>query len=440
MRGRDCGIIIRGMKRKAALHNLGCKVNEYELEKMARSLAEAGYEIVPFEPGADVYVINTCTVTNIADRKSRQMLHRARSMNPDAVVAAVGCYVDIREAELKKDPMIDLCLPNAEKGNIAGALASYFKEREPAGEPALTPVETAGERTRAFIKIEDGCDRFCSYCIIPYARGPVRVRPQEEVLAEIREKAERGCREAVLTGIQIGAYGADPLADLAEAAAKIPGIERIRLGSLEPQLMTERFIARLSENEAVCPQFHVALQSGCDETLRRMNRHYTTEEYAGICGILRDRFRDPAITTDLIVGFPGESEEEFAATCAFLERIAFARVHIFRYAQREGTKAARMGGQIPEGVKTARSKAAETVTSATAAAYARRFEHSVQPVLFEEKKTLSDGDYWTGYTREYLQVFMKSEEDLSNRILPCLLTAGPDGTLRGERRGTEDGK
>ena len=455
------------MKPKAALHNLGCKVNEYELEIMARNLAEHGFEIVPFEPGADLYVINTCTVTNIADRKSRQMLHKAKKMNPSAIVAAVGCYVDIRKEEVKADPAIDLVLTNEEKLNISSAVLPIFtglrpgecedltesicaessdisdseqssdsKERHGAKDEAWLSAEdenAAGPNqihthTRAFIKIQDGCNQFCSYCIIPYARGPVRSRPEEEILDEIRNMAADGYKEVVLTGIHISSYGTDienggrriawrpkenaasPLLRLIEKVHGIDEIERIRLGSLEPRIMSEHFTEALSKMPKICAQFHLSLQSGCDETLRRMNRHYTTAEYAAICERIRKYFPDAAITTDIITGFPGETEEEFEQTKKFVERIDFARTHIFRYSRREGTPAAIRTDQIPEPVKVRRSDVLLKMNEEAERKFAERFLGKPVSVLFEEQR-LTDGIMmWMGHTKEYLEVRLRQDE------------------------------
>ena len=446
------------MRLKAALHNLGCKVNEYEIEEMAAALAAGGFEIVPFEPGADLYVINTCTVTNIADRKSRQMLHKARKMNPNAIVAACGCYVDVRKEELKTDPAIDLVLTNEEKKHIAQAVLPYFR-----GQLTEEPDAQLGHtHTRAFIKIQDGCNQFCSYCIIPYARGPVVSRPEEEILREIRQKAEDGFREVVLTGIHISSYGHDaetggkriawrpkegqmpPLFSLIEKIHAIPGIERIRLGSLEPRIMSEAFTEGLAALPKICPQFHLSLQSGCDETLRRMNRHYTAEEYAAICGRIRRYFPDAALTTDIIVGFPGETEEEFEETARFARSVEFAKMHIFRYSKREGTPAAMRTDQVPEPVKVSRSEVLLRLNGEMEKAYAARFQGRPVSVLFEEERVTDGVKMWMGHTKEYIEVRCRTEqlvpsnenercsaESPENRIIPCMLTEIRDGYVLG---------
>ena len=360
------------MSKKAALHNLGCKVNAYETEAMQEMLEKAGYEIVPFKEGADVYVINTCTVTNIADRKSRQMLHRARKMNPDAVVVAAGCYVQAQEG--KVDSCIDIVLGNNKKKDLIRILDEYRKSRAESGrEKEILPdveledightkeyeslnLTRPGDHTRAYIKVQDGCNQFCTYCIIPYARGRVRSRSMEDVTEEVRTLAENGYKEVVLTGIHLSSYGIDfdkerHLLDLIRAVHQIEGIERIRLGSLEPGIITEEFAEAISKLPKMCPHFHLSLQSGCNATLKRMNRRYTSEEYAERCGILRKYFENPALTTDVIVGFPGETEEEFEASRNFVDSIDFYETHIFKYSRRHGTKAAAMSGQLTEAEK-----------------------------------------------------------------------------------------
>lgn len=517
--------------RKAALHNLGCKVNAYETEAMGQLLEEAGYELVPFREKADVYVINTCSVTNIADRKSRQMLHRARKQNPEAVVVAAGCYVQAAPEELKKDLAVDLIIGNNRKKDLVRILEEYFAGRENRkmgeesgqieekstqieGKSELTGVvshqtreinrqsDEAGiraeetirreyvidigktqeyealhvsrieEHTRAFIKVQDGCNQFCSYCIIPYTRGRVRSRRTEDVEQEVRQLAARGFREIVLTGIHLSSYGLD-FADAdsdgepepaitggskegwsektealrdgesevarggkpekrdgvsadgdtdylnrdAQGAGKgsqllslirrlhgVEGIDRIRLGSLEPRIITEEFVTALAALPKICPHFHLSLQSGCDETLRRMNRHYTTAEYRERCDLLRKHFANPAITTDVIVGFPGETEEEFAVTKAFLEQIHFYEMHVFKYSMRNGTRAARMTDQIPESVKTVRSEELLALEKRMSLEYRRSFLGKPCPVLLEERMTWEGKEYLVGHTPEYVKV------------------------------------
>lgn len=433
--------------RKAALHNLGCKVNSYETEAMQQLLEEAGYEIVPFREGADVYVINTCSVTNIADRKSRQMLHRARKMNPDAVVVAAGCYVQAAGEELKKDDAIDIVIGNNKKTELIAILDSYFEERK-AGE---TPEKMAGktlekvrtmmddrgtcalkkshiidigqtreyerlsiqkiaDHTRAFIKIQDGCNQFCSYCIIPYTRGRVRSREVEDIVGEVERLVAAGYQEMVLTGIHLSSYGVDfpeekkeNLLGLIVRLDEIPGLRRIRLGSLEPRIVTEEFVRTLAGLETICPHFHLSLQSGCDETLKRMNRHYTTEAYAARCELLRKYFDNPAITTDVIVGFPGETKEEFEKTREFLERVHFYEMHVFKYSKRGGTKAAVMENQVPEQVKAERSDVLLELTERMSREYRESFLGCEKEVLMEEKVTVDGVDYLVGHTKEYVK-------------------------------------
>ena len=354
--------------RKVALHNLGCKVNAYETEAMRQLLEQAGYEIVPFDVGADIYIINTCTVTNIADRKSRQMLHRAKKMNPEALVVAAGCYVQAAGEKIQADDSIDLIIGNNKKKDLISILQMYEEGRQAEAlidinhtkEYEELSVTGTAEHTRAYVKVQDGCNQFCSYCIIPYARGRVRSRRAEEVRAEVERLSANGYQEVVLTGIHLSSYGTDlegeDLLSLIQMVNRVPGIRRIRLGSLEPRIVTEEFAGALAQMEKVCPHFHLSLQSGCDTVLRRMNRRYTTEEYEKGCAVLRRAFERPALTTDVIVGFPGETKEEFLATEAFLKRIEFFQTHIFKYSRRKGTKADRMEGQLTEGVKAERSR------------------------------------------------------------------------------------
>ena len=350
--------------RKAALHNLGCKVNAYETEAMQQLLEDAGYEIVPFKDGADVYIINTCSVTNVADKKSRQMLHRAKKMNPDSVVVAVGCYVQAAKEDLEKDMAVDLIIGNNKKKDLVGLLERYFADRDDreevidiaaTGEYEELHIRKIADHTRAFIKVQDGCNQFCSYCIIPYTRGRVRSRAIGDVVKEVEGLAAAGYKEIVLTGIHLSSYGVDfpeekreNLLSLITCLDKIQGIERIRLGSLEPRIITEEFVSALAGLKSICPHFHLSLQSGCNATLARMNRHYTAQEYLERCVILRKHFDNPAITTDVIVGFPGETVEEFDETKRFLETVRFYEMHIFKYSKREGTRAAVMENQVPE--------------------------------------------------------------------------------------------
>ena len=415
--------------KKAALHNLGCKVNAYETEAMQQLLEQAGYEIVPFEEKADVYIVNTCTVTNIADRKSRQMLHRAKKQNPEALVVAAGCYVQAAEAELKEDSAVDLLIGNNRKKDLISILEAYesgvqedavidinhTKEYE-----ALSVTQTA-EHTRAYVKVQDGCNQFCSYCIIPYARGRVRSRPASEVCQEIASLARAGYQEVVLTGIHLSSYGPDlegeSLVSVIQAVQQVDGIERIRLGSLEPRIVTEEFAAALAGMEKFCPHFHLSLQSGCDATLSRMNRRYTAEEYERTCELLRRTFDQPALTTDVIVGFPGETEEEFEETLAFLKRIRLFETHVFKYSRRRGTRAAVMENQIPEQVKTERSRILMELDRENSEAYILEQRGRDVEILIEEKMVLNGTEYQVGHTKEYIRAAVIAEQDLTNRIV-----------------------
>ena len=418
------------MGKKAALHNLGCKVNAYETEAMQEMLEKAGYEIVPFKEGADVYVINTCTVTNIADRKSRQMLHRARKMNPDAVVVAAGCYVQAQDGK-GQDPCIDIVLGNNHKKDLVRILDEYAAKRASAAEIEdisrtreyeSLHLTKPGDHTRAYIKVQDGCNQFCTYCIIPYARGRVRSRVMEDVLREVRELAEGGYKEVVLTGIHLSSYGIDfdrerHLLELIRAVHEVDGIERIRLGSLEPGIITEKFARELSRIPEICPHFHLSLQSGCDATLKRMNRRYTSAEYAEKCRILRKYFDDPALTTDVIVGFPGETEEEFRASYDFVDSIDFYETHIFKYSRRSGTKAAVMPDQVSEQVKAERSAVMIGLGERKRAAYEKRYVGREVEVLVEEDAVVDGRCVQVGHTKEYIKVALESNEDLKNRIV-----------------------
>ena len=410
--------------RKAALHNLGCKVNAYETEAMQQLLEEAGYEIVPFQEKADVYVINTCSVTNIADRKSRQMLHRAKKMNPDAVVVAAGCYVQAAGEELKKDAAIDVIIGNNRKKDLVPLLDEYFAGKHVEEDSLIDIGKTReyealhinkiADHTRAFIKIQDGCNQFCSYCIIPYTRGRVRSRKPEEIIEEIKGQVDKGYREVVLTGIHLSSYGLDldgiTLLDLMVKIDKIQGLERLRLGSLEPRIVTEEFTRTLAGLRTICPHFHLSLQSGCDATLKRMNRRYTTEEYEKGCQILRKYFDRPAITTDVIVGFPQETEEEFAQTVEFLKRIHFYEMHVFKYSRRAGTRAADMPGQLTENQKGQRSDVLLKLDQEMSLEYRKSFLGEEKEVLMEEKIVIDGTEYLVGHTREYVKAAIPWEE------------------------------
>ena len=423
--------------RTAALHNLGCKVNSYETEAMQQLLEEAGYEIVSFHEKADVYIINTCSVTNIADRKSRQMLHRAKKQNPEAVVVAAGCYVQSAAEELKADLAVDVIIGNNKKQDLVPILEEYFKDRTDSShvieinethEYERLSIHKIADHTRAFLKVQDGCNQFCSYCIIPYTRGRVRSRRPEEVVAEVRELAAAGYQEVVLTGIHLSSYGVDfkeeeneNLLSLIRQVHEVEGIRRIRLGSLEPRIITDDFAKVLASMPKFCPHFHLSLQSGCDETLKRMNRHYTTEEYAAGCDILRRYFDNPAITTDVIVGFPGETEEEFEATKAFLERIGFYEMHIFKYSRRAGTRADRMPEQVPEQIKNVRSEALLLLEKQMSKAYRESFLGKKKTVLLEEKTEIEGRAYMIGHTMEYVKAVVPYADDLKNKMTEGVL-------------------
>ena len=424
--------------KKVALHNLGCKVNAYETEAMQEMLEHAGYEIVPFQEGADIYVINTCTVTNIADRKSRQMLHRARKMNPDAVVVAAGCYVQAQAEKQVIDPCIDIVLGNNKKQDLLTALQAYEEAHgdlrevidiNHTKEYENLHLTKQGEHTSAYIKVQDGCNQFCSYCIIPYARGRVRSRAKEDVVAEVTDLAKNGYQEVVLTGIHLSSYGIDfenedNLLSLIRAVHEIEGIKRIRLGSLEPRIITEEFVQAIAALPKMCPHFHLSLQSGCNETLKRMNRRYTSEEFYEKCEILRKYFEKPALTTDVIVGFPQETEEEFETTYEFLKKICFYETHIFKYSKREGTKAAVMQGQIPEQIKAKRSARLIELGEKNRRAYEESFLGKTVEVLVEEKSDVNGKEMWTGHTKEYMKIALESEKNLQNCILNVQIKDG----------------
>lgn len=417
--------------KKAALHNLGCKVNAYETEAMQHLLEEAGYEIVPFTQKADVYVINTCSVTNMADRKSRQMLHKAKKNNPDSIVVAVGCYVQTSEKEVLNDLSVDIVIGNDRKHDLVRLLEEYSLDSVNDTVDDINDgkhdfeelfIDQTKEHTRAFIKVQDGCNQFCSYCIIPYARGRVRSRRFENVIAEVERLAANGFKEVVLTGIHLSSYGVDfeeatGLLELIQAVNAVKGIERIRLGSLEPKIVTEHFASELSKLDKICPHFHLSLQSGCDATLKRMNRKYTTKEYERGCELLRKYFVHPAITTDVIVGFPGETEEEFEQTKAYLEHIHFYEMHIFKYSKRKGTRAAVMPDQIDEQIKAARSEKLIALGHDMSKEFRKFYIGKNEEVLFEEKAVIGDKEYFVGYTKEYVKVAKETDENLENQIV-----------------------
>lgn len=447
------------MIKRAALHSLGCKVNSYETEAMRQMLQSAGYEIVPFHEAADLYVINTCSVTNIADRKSRQMIHRARKQNPDAVVVAAGCYVQTSREQAERDGAVDILIGNNRKQDLIAAVREFEAQRgrrsekqcpedsgrpeteeqcpeeEERREPAVymasglnrpgqayeeLKMSRPAEHTRAFLKVQDGCNQFCSYCIIPYARGRVRSRPVEDVVRETRELADNGFQEIVLTGIHLSSYGVDlgcSLLDLIRRLHEIDGIRRIRLGSLEPGIITDFFVRELAGMQKVCPHFHLSLQSGSDTVLKRMNRKYTAAEYFDKCEILRKYYEHPALTTDIIVGFPGETAEEFAETCMFVKRVSFYEVHVFKYSKRDGTAAARMDGQITEAVKTERSRILLNLSAKLKEQFVSWYDGRRVEVLFEETVTIDGENFQEGFTPEYVKTGIYTDESLRNRIM-----------------------
>lgn len=410
------------MSKKVAFHTLGCKVNTYETDAMEQMLLSHGYEIVSFENQADIYIINTCSVTNMADRKSRQMLHKAKKKNPNAVVVAAGCYVQAAPKEVLADAGVDLVIGNNRKQDLVQILEDYFKEhREEAvidinkeQEYEGLELDFVSDHTRAYIKVQDGCNQFCSYCIIPYTRGRVRSRAKQDVISEIKRIAKNGTKEVVLTGIHLSSYGKDfkdgtDLLDLIKAVHEVDGIQRIRLGSLEPRIITLEFAQELRKLDKFCPHFHLSLQSGCEATLKRMNRHYTPEEYYEKCELLREVFEHPAITTDVIVGFPGETEEEFEETYRFLEKVNFYEMHVFKYSKRKGTRAAEMENQVPEPIKTKRSNILLELTRECSKRYRSFWIGREVNVLLEEKIVLDGEVYTVGHTKEYVKAAVKGE-------------------------------
>ena len=410
--------------KKVALHNLGCKVNAYETEAMQEMLENNGYEIVPFKEGADIYIINTCTVTNMADRKSRQMLHRAKKMNPQAIVVATGCYVQAKENSGEIDECIDVVIGNNRKKDLIDILEQHIKKAvidiNHTKEYEEMHLSKTAEHTRAYIKVQDGCNQFCTYCIIPFARGRVRSRAKEDVIREVTDLARNGFKVVVLTGIHLSSYGVDlekeDLLALILAVHDVEGIERIRLGSLEPRIITEEFAKTIAGLSKMCPHFHLSLQSGCDATLHRMNRRYTSQEYYEKCQLLRKYFGNPALTTDVIVGFPGETEEEFAQSKAFIDKVNFYETHIFKYSKRQGTKAAVMEHQIPEQIKTLRSNALLELDEQKRKKYEADFVGQEVEVLMEERVKINEEFFWVGHTKEYVKVALQTEENLQNQV------------------------
>lgn len=438
------------MKKKVALHNLGCKVNAYEVEAMQQLLEKAGYEIVPFKEGADVYLINTCTVTNIADRKSRQMLHKAKKMNPDAIVVAAGCYAQADTEKLKEDNAVDLILGNNQKTQIVEVLEEYEKEHSKqvqvieinhTKEYEELSIEQTAEHVRAYIKVQDGCNQFCTYCIIPFARGRVRSRKIADVLREVETLASKGYKEVVLTGIHLSSYGVDfskeereSLLSLIQAVSKVEGIQRIRLGSLEPRIITEEFLEGIVATGKVCPHFHLSLQSGCNKTLKNMNRRYSAQEYAEKCELIRKYYPAPALTTDVIVGFPMETEEDFEESYEFVKNIHFYETHIFKYSRRHGTKAAAMDGQLTEAVKAQRSEKLLELHDIRAKEYEEAMIGKTIELLLEEEIE-EDGKMWyVGHSREYVRaVIEKTEAHQVNDLVEAKVTGFvTDHLLRAE--------
>lgn len=418
--------------RKAALHNLGCKVNSYETEAMTQLLKKAGYEIVSFQDQADVYIINTCSVTNMADRKSRQMLHKAKKQNPNAVVVATGCYVQTATEKVAQDLSIDLVVGNNRKKDIVEILNEYYAEKE-AGEQVKEEyvidinhtdeyedleISTVTEHTRAHLKIQDGCNNFCSYCIIPYARGRIRSRTMESIKAELERLSASGFKEIVLTGINLSCYddNGKKLIDVIEMADNVNGIERIRLGSLDPEVVTEDFVERLGKVKKICPHFHFSLQSGCDKTLKAMNRHYTSDEYYEKCQLIRKHIDNPAFTTDVIVGFPGETEEDYISSREFVKKIKFAELHVFKYSKRDGTVAAKMPNQIDEKIKTLRSEDLIKTGEELTKEFRQAKIGQDTTVLFEEKILLDNKEYWVGHTVDYIKIAVPEKENLEGQI------------------------
>lgn len=430
------------MDKTAAFLTLGCKVNSYETEAIRGMFEASGYRVVDFMDVADIYVVNTCTVTNIADRKSRQMLHQARKRNPNAVIVAVGCYVQSAKDDLLKDGSADLVVGNNKKTEIVKLVEDYLAENTSSVNMIIDigaerefeelSVLSTVDKTRAFIKIQDGCNRFCSYCIIPYVRGRVRSRNEDDIISEAGRLAESGYKEIVLTGIHISSYGTDrldnaedvyrimPLASLIKAIGRIPGIERIRLGSLEPRIITEDFVKMLKETPKLCPHFHLSLQSGSASVLKRMNRRYTPEEYEDRVRLLRRYYDDPAITTDVIVGFPGETEEEFGETLDFVQRIGFSAIHVFKYSKRAGTKAAEMKDQLSEDVKHRRSNMLISAAKRMSKDYRAGFVGRIEKVLVEEEEVIDGTKYYVGHNERYLKLAVEAADALTdpvNRII-----------------------
>lgn len=422
-------VFTKTLNLKIALLTLGCKVNQYETDAMKERLEMAGAKIVPFGEAADVYIVNTCSVTNVADKKSRQMLHRAKRKNPDAILVAAGCYVQAAQEELEKDELVDVMIGNNKKKEIVTILEAFVKTKQK--ESQVIDINHTNEfeemgmshiegHTRAYIKVQDGCNQFCSYCIIPYTRGRVRSRSLEEIKKEIRSLVEQGYQEFVLTGIHLSSYGVDmepsmTLLTLIEEIGGIKGVERIRLGSLEPRIITEAFIEAVKEVPAFCPHFHLSLQSACNDTLRRMNRKYTIEEYMEKCNLIRRYFDHPAITTDVIVGFPGETSEEFEQTVKNLEKINLYEMHVFKYSKRKGTRAEQMPDQVEEKIKHERSLVLLEMTKRQKREYEEALIGTQEEVLLEEEIEADGTSYYTGHTKRYVKIGVRGEHLESNQ-------------------------
>lgn len=418
-------------KNKAAIHNLGCKVNSYEAEATAELLKADGYEMVPFDSKADVYIINTCSVTNIADRKSRQMLHKAKSMNPDAIVVAMGCYVQTGKKQLETDESVDIIIGNDQKKNICSIISDFRNDktnrehvedltRRRAYEELS--VNNPGEHIRGFMKVQDGCDQFCSYCIIPFARGRVRSRSIADAVNEARNLSMAGCREVVLSGIHLSSYGRDlgddiTLLTLIKEIHNVEGIERIRLGSLEPGIITDEFAKELSSLKKVCPHFHLSLQSGCDKILKAMNRKYTSAEYREKCEILRKYYDVPSITTDVITGFPGESDEDFEESYSFVNDISFFETHIFPFSIRKGTRAETMKNHLTEAVKKQRAARLIELNEKTHKMWLGKLIGDELEVLIEEQQSIDGKIFWIGHTARYEKIAVLSNEKIKNQIV-----------------------
>jgi len=431
--------------RTIAFHNLGCKVNSYETDAMAQKCIEKGYKIVDFEQKADIYVVNTCSVTNIADRKSRQMLHKAKKQNPDSVVVAVGCFVQANPEEVAKDEAIDLIVGNNKKKDLFEIVEEYLNQKSVSKDLEGTTVtdihhcdyeelkiNKSEEHSRVFVKIQDGCDRYCTYCIIPYVRGNLRSRKPEDVVSEIKEIAANGYREVVITGIHLSSYGkdflkdgkpsldysgnADYLINLLKDINEIEGIDRIRIGSFEPMILSEDFVSKLSKITKLCPHFHISLQSGCDSVLKRMNRHYDTKKFYEKTVLLREYFPGCALTTDVIVGFPGETEEEFNTTYDYLTKIKFFETHIFPYSRRKGTIADKMSGQLTMNEKKERVTKLLELDDKLSREYRESKLGETDNIIVEEIKTINGEDYYVGHTPEYVMVALKEDETISKLI------------------------